>query len=93
MDKIIRENDLPEINMAEIEYAKNISDSKIDTSDIPELTPAQLKAVVAMAKRKREPMPTVAIRIPENVLSRYKALGKGYTAIMSDILTNAVSYL
>ena len=59
MDKLINEEDLPEIRYQEIEFIKNIKDSEIDTSDIPELSQAQLKKISAMAKRNREAMPTV----------------------------------
>lgn len=51
--KMYTTDNLPKPDMAEIERIKNMSDSEIDTSDIPELTDSQLKEVAAIARKKR----------------------------------------
>jgi uncharacterized protein (DUF4415 family) len=39
-----------------------------------------------LRKNRRNLAPVVAIRLMPNVLAKYKALGKGYTGIMADVL-------
>ncbi|MDR1445689.1 MAG: BrnA antitoxin family protein [Treponema sp.] len=58
--------------------------------DCPPSTPEALAEFAAMAreirKNRRNPAPVVALRLKPDVLSKYKALGKGYTSIMADVL-------
>jgi len=58
--------------------------------DCPPSTPEALAEFAAMArelrKNKRNPSPVVALRVKPDVLLKYKALGKGYTSIMADVL-------
>jgi uncharacterized protein (DUF4415 family) len=58
--------------------------------DCPPSTPEALAEFAAMArelrKNKRNPSPVVALRVKPDALSKYKALGKGYTGIMADVL-------
>jgi uncharacterized protein (DUF4415 family) len=72
---------------AEIREAKKYP---IDYSDAPASTPEALAEFAAMArdlrKNKRNPAPVVALRLMPDVLAKYKALGKGYTSIMADVL-------
>jgi uncharacterized protein (DUF4415 family) len=60
------------------------------TGDCPESTPEALAEFAAMARelrKKKEPLrPIVALRLKPDVLAKYKALGKGYTGIMADVL-------
>ena len=60
------------------------------TPDCPESTPAALAEFAAKARELRQNMkakkPAVTIRISLACLSKYKALGKGYTGIMADVL-------
>jgi uncharacterized protein (DUF4415 family) len=60
------------------------------TEDCPESTPEALAEFAAMARelrKRKEPLrPVVAIRLMPDVLAKYKALGKGYTGIMADVL-------
>ena len=58
------------------------------TEDCPESTPEALKefAMLATERNRRKKRQTVTIRIVPDCLSKYKALGKGYTGIMSDVL-------
>jgi uncharacterized protein (DUF4415 family) len=58
--------------------------------DCPPSTPEALAEFAAMArerrKNRRNPAPVVALRLMPEVLAKYKALGKGYTGIMTDVL-------
>jgi uncharacterized protein (DUF4415 family) len=58
------------------------------TEDCPESTPEALAefAALARARRQRKAKPMVALRVAPDVLEKYKALGKGYTGIMADVL-------
>jgi uncharacterized protein (DUF4415 family) len=60
------------------------------TPDCPESTPEALAEFAAKARELRQSMkakkPAVTIRITQGCLSKYKALGKGYTGIMADVL-------
>ena len=61
--------------------------------DCPPSTPEALAEFAAMArergKNKKNPLPIVALRIQPDVLSKYKALGRGYSGIMADVLKYA----
>ena len=63
---------------------------KVHDPDCPESTPEVLAEFAAMArelrKNNRNPSPVVALRVKPDTLSKYKALGKGYTGIMADVL-------
>lgn len=58
--------------------------------DCPPSTPEALAEFAAMArelrKNRRNPAPVVALRLKPDVLSKYKALGRGYTSLMADVL-------
>jgi uncharacterized protein (DUF4415 family) len=63
---------------------------KVYDPDCPPSTPEALAEFAAMArelrKNRRNPSPVVALRVKPDVLSKYKALGKGYTGVMADVL-------
>jgi uncharacterized protein (DUF4415 family) len=63
------------------------------TPDCPESSPAALAEFAAKARELRRSAkrvkPAVTIRITPECLSKYKALGKGYTGIMADVLNAA----
>jgi uncharacterized protein (DUF4415 family) len=73
---------------AEIKAAKKMP--PVYDPECPPSTPEALAEFAAMArelrKNRRNPAPVVAIRLKPDVLSKYKALGKGYTGIMADVL-------
>ena len=56
----------------------------------PPSTPEALAEFAAMArelrKNRRNPAPVVALRLMPETLAKYKALGKGYTGIIADVL-------
>ena len=63
---------------------------KVYDPDCPPSTPEALAEFAAMAREvrrnRRNPSPVVALRVKPDTLSKYKALGKGYTSIMADVL-------
>jgi uncharacterized protein (DUF4415 family) len=63
------------------------------TADCPASTPEALAEFAAMARElrrnRRKTMPSVTIRIMPECLAKYKALGKGYTSVMADVLRYA----
>jgi len=42
--------------------------------------------LVNKINQKNRSIPVVALRVKPDVLSKYKALGRGYTGIMADVL-------
>jgi len=58
--------------------------------DCPPSTPEALAEFAAMArelrKKRRNPAPVVAIRLKADTLSKYRALGNGYTSVMAAVL-------
>jgi len=73
---------------AEIKAAKKMP--PVYDPDCPPSTPEALAEFAAMArerkKNRRNPLPVVALRIQPDVLEKYKALGRGYSGIMADVL-------
>ena len=63
---------------------------KVYDSDCPPSSPEALAEFAAMARElrrsRKKPSPVVALRVKPDALSKYKALGKGYTSIMADVL-------
>ena len=63
---------------------------KIHDPQCPPSSPEALAEFAAMARElrrnRRNPSPVVAIRVKPDVLAKYKALGRGYTSIMADVL-------
>jgi uncharacterized protein (DUF4415 family) len=58
------------------------------TDDCPKSSPEALAEFAALARerRQRKIKPVVALRVEPETLSKYKALGEGYTGIMADVL-------
>ncbi|MDR3139103.1 MAG: BrnA antitoxin family protein [Treponema sp.] len=58
------------------------------TADCPPSTPEALAefAALARARRNKKVKPMIALRVEPETLIKYKALGKGYTGIMADVL-------
>jgi uncharacterized protein (DUF4415 family) len=61
------------------------------TEEAPRSTPEALVEFAALrtAQKKKDVRPVVAIRIQPDVLEKYKALGRGYSGIMADVLSFA----
>jgi len=63
----------------------------INLDDCPELSPEILKEFAFMrAAKNRQNKQTVSIRLAPECIEAYKAIGKGYTGIMADVLNYAV---
>jgi uncharacterized protein (DUF4415 family) len=79
---------------AEIQAAKKLP--PVYDPECPPSSPEALAEFAAMArelrKNRRNPVPVVAVRLMPDVLEKYKALGKGYTAIMADVLSYAADH-
>jgi uncharacterized protein (DUF4415 family) len=75
----------------EIKAAKKLP--PVYDPECPPSTPEALAEFAAMArerkKNKHNPLPIVALRIQPEVLAKYKALGRGYSGIMADVLAAA----
>ena len=58
------------------------------TEEAPRSTPEALAEFAALraAQKKKDARPVVALRIQPAVLEKYKALGRGYSGIMADVL-------
>jgi uncharacterized protein (DUF4415 family) len=61
--------------------------------ECPPSGPEALKefAELRAAQRRENKRPVVALRITPDVLAKYKALGRGYTGIMADVLCYAAN--
>ncbi len=60
----------------------------LNLEDFPELPPKALKefAFMAAERNRQQRRQAVTIRVVPACLLKYKALGKGYTGIMADVL-------
>jgi uncharacterized protein (DUF4415 family) len=71
-------------------YKKAKNHPPVYDPECPPSTPETLAEFAAMAreirKNRKKTAPVVALRLKPDVLSKYKALGKGYTSIMTDVL-------
>ncbi|MDR2398650.1 MAG: BrnA antitoxin family protein [Spirochaetaceae bacterium] len=79
-----------ELERAKQEYGEAIKHPPVYDPECPPSSPEALEEFATMArelrKNRRNPSPVVALRISPEVLAKYKALGKGYTGIMADVL-------
>jgi uncharacterized protein (DUF4415 family) len=79
-----------ELKRARREYREAKKHPAVYDPECPPSTPEALAEFAAMArelrKNRRNPAPVVALRLMPDVLAKYKALGKGYTGIMADVL-------
>jgi len=82
-----------ELKRARLEYAEALKHKPVFDDDSPESTPKALAEFAAMAREKRRKQSNVkrliTIRLPSECIEQYKALGKGYTGIMAEVLTLA----
>ena len=72
-----------------IKEAKRAARKPINyTKEAPRSTPEALAEFAALraAQKKKDARPVVALRIQPEVLEKYKALGRGYSGIMADVL-------
>jgi uncharacterized protein (DUF4415 family) len=72
--------------LKQLEYLKRMNDEDIDYSDVPPLNKKQLDEVARIVRERKERMPSITLRLPSQILDKYKELGKGYTSVMAHIL-------
>jgi uncharacterized protein (DUF4415 family) len=67
----------------------------LNLEDFPEASPEALDEFAAMARELRknrgDVKPVIALRIKPETLAKFKALGKGYTGTMADVLDYAAN--
>lgn len=77
------------ISPKRLEELENISESAIDTSDIPELDAIfweKAKLVQPMTKQ------AISLRVDSDVLDWFKSQGKGYQSLMNAVLRSYVEH-
>ncbi|MEG4286952.1 BrnA antitoxin family protein [Microcoleus sp. A006_D1] len=77
------------ISRKRLEELKNIPESAIDTSDIPELDASfweQAKLVKPLTKQ------AISLRVDSDVLDWFKSQGKGYKSLMNAVLRSYVEH-
>jgi uncharacterized protein (DUF4415 family) len=83
-----------ELKRAKNEYREAKRHPPIYDPECPPSAPEALSEFAAMARERkrsgRNPLPIVALRIQPDVLEKYKALGRGYSGIMAEVLKLAV---
>jgi hypothetical protein len=77
------------ISRKRLEEIQNISDSAIDTSDIPELDDNfwQTAKIVTPVTKK-----AISIRLDSDILEWFKSQGKGYQSIINNVLRTYVNH-
>ena len=80
---------LTETQKADLKRLAALPDAEIDTSDIPELTDAQL-AEMKRPEHFRPVKKQITARLDADVLAWLKAGGKGYQSRMNAILRQAM---
>jgi uncharacterized protein (DUF4415 family) len=77
------------ISAQRIKELKNLPDSEIDTSDIPELDQNFWdNAKLVQPKTKQ----AISIRLDSDVLDWFKNQGKGYQSLMNSVLKSYVEH-
>ena len=83
-----------ELERARLEYEEALNQKPVFDDDSPESTPKALAEFAFMARelrhKQRNTKQLVTVRLSPECIEQYKALGKGYTGIMADVLSFAV---
>ncbi len=77
------------ISLKRLEEIKNISDSDIDTSDIPELEDSFWENAQMVTPITKTP---ISIRLDSDILEWFKSHGKGYQTLINNVLRSYVSH-
>jgi uncharacterized protein (DUF4415 family) len=77
------------ISSQRIEELKNMPDSAIDTSDIPELDRDFWDNAKLVQPRTKQ---AISIRLDSDVLDWFKNQGKGYQSLMNSVLKSYVEH-
>ncbi len=65
-----------------------LRDRPVDTSDIPELSPPELREMARQLREKRKKV-MFSLRLESATVDWWKSLGNGYTGVMSRLLDEA----
>lgn len=76
------------ISKQRLSEIKNIKDSDIDYSDIPELDDNFWKNAVLVEKPHKE---LISLRLDEDVIGYFRSLGKGYQTRINQILKTYIA--
>jgi uncharacterized protein (DUF4415 family) len=63
----------------------------VDTSDIPEATPEQLREIARQVREKRQKK-MFSLRLSNEAIGWWQQLGEGYTGIMARLLEKAITH-
>jgi uncharacterized protein (DUF4415 family) len=77
------------ISKHRLEELNSISDSDIDTSDIPELDRNFWKNAKMITPRTKQ---AISLRVDSDVLDWFKNQGKGYQSLMNSVLKSYVEH-
>lgn len=86
MKKVIGFKPMDEAAKKRIESLANLSDSEVDTSDIPEWTKADFARAVPFHSLYKPRKEQITARIDADVLAWLKSFGKGYQTLMNELL-------
>jgi uncharacterized protein (DUF4415 family) len=75
-----------------LQEVNNAAKRKPNLDASPELSEKALHEFAAQAREKRKQKTFVGLRLQDEDLQAYKALGKGYTGIMADILSYVIKH-
>ena len=82
-----------ELARAAREYEEALKHEPVFDDDSPESTPEILSEFASMARalrhKQRNAKRSISVRLSPECIAQYKALGKGYTGIMADVLSLA----
>ena len=82
-----------ELEQARLEYEEAMKHEIVYDEDSPESTPQALAEFAEMARelrrKQRNAKQLITVRLPAECIEQYKALGKGYTGVMADVLAFA----
>lgn len=86
MKKVIGFKPMDEAAKKRIEALANLSDSEVDTSDIPEWTKADFARAIPFHSLYKPRKEQITARIDADVLAWLKSFGKGYQTLMNELL-------
>jgi len=86
MKKVIGFKPMDEAAKKRIEALANLSDSEVDTSDIPEWTKTDFARAVPFHSLYKPRKEQITARIDADVLAWLKSFGKGYQTLMNELL-------
>jgi uncharacterized protein (DUF4415 family) len=84
-------NEGEELSPESLARLEALDSRPVDTSDIPEATPEQLKEIARQVREKRQKK-MFSLRLPNETIEWWQQLGEGYTGIMARLLEKAITH-